>query len=241
MLSKSTKSLGQLLAAIVATFAIIVAAMVTLTGPATAGANVSADNSHSHMMHKKKANKAKKGKISKQALRVKMRELWDEHMEWTYAAVAAFAADSAGLNDTIARLLKNQEDIGNAIKPFYGEAAGNQLTALLKEHIQDAVPVLVAAKAGNTNDLNAAIATWYSNAEQIGNFLADANRKLPRKAAVSMMRMHITQTVSYAADLLAGNYAKSIATYGEALAHMRMMSDELTNALIKQFPKKFKK
>ena len=53
--------------------------------------------------------------------------------------------------------------------------------------------------------------------------------------------MHITQTVSYAADQLAGNYAKSITTYDEALAHMRMMSDDLTNALVKQFPKKFKK
>jgi len=234
------KRLMRALAALVAAFALVLSASVTLAGPASASANVSVDNGHVHKMKKNKKVKKSK-KISEQAVRVKLRELWDEHMEWTYAVVAAFAAGSPSLNASIDRLLQNQVDIGNAIKPFYGEAAGNELTRLLKEHITDAVPVLTSAKAGDTNALNAAVATWYANAEVVGNFLADANPKLNRKAAVDMMRMHITQTVSYAADQLQGNYAKSIATYGEAEAHMRMMSDAITKALVKQFPKKFKK
>ena len=48
------------------------------------------------------------------------------------------------------RLLKNQVDIGNAIKPFYGNVAGDKLTSLLKDHIMGAVDLLKAAKAGNT-------------------------------------------------------------------------------------------
>lgn len=39
-----------------------------------------------------------------------------------------------------------QTDIGNAIKPFYGDEAGNKLAALLHEHIVGAANVLAAAK-----------------------------------------------------------------------------------------------
>lgn len=249
-----TSQSGNRLTALVVSMMVAVAASVALIGPATAHQNgPTAEGHRNHdraqmaMGHHsaasgKRVHKAKRAhRVSRSALTAKMRILWAEHMEWTYAVVAAFASGSAGLDATVDRLLANQEDIGNAIKPFYGAAAGDRLTALLKEHITDAVPVLSAARAGDTAALNQAVATWYANAETIGNFLADANPRLNRAAAVDMMRMHITQTVSYAADQLTGDYSRSITKYEEAEHHMRMMSDALVRALAKQFPKRFKR
>lgn len=174
------------------------------------------------------------------SLRLAMRGLWAQHMEWTYAAIAAFVDGSAGFDATVARLLQNQAHIGDAIKPFYGKAAGNTLTALLTEHITDAVPVLTAAKAGDTTALNAAVADWYDNADRIAAFLSKANPKSWKaKEMRSMMRMHITQTVAYASDMLSGDRAKAIRDYEVAEHHMQEMADMLTDGLIAQFPKKF--
>jgi hypothetical protein len=185
-----------------------------------------------------------KGKISKKAaakqrdLYLAMRDLWSQHMEWTYAAVTAFVSDSPGFDASVDRLLRNQKDIGNAIKPFYGKAAGNELTKLLTEHIQLAVPVLVAAKKGDSDALDTAVADWYANARQVGSFLAKANPAW--KGARKMLKVHVTQTVAYASDQLQGDYAKSIADYDEAEEHMLMLADQLSAGIIEEFPGRFR-
>ncbi|MBS1838071.1 MAG: hypothetical protein JST64_10295 [Actinobacteria bacterium] len=168
-----------------------------------------------------------------------MRTLWDQHMQWTYDAIVAFASGSPGLDATIGRLLQNQVDIGNAVVPFYGKAAAQQLTDLLQTHIKEAVPVLQAAKAGDKAALDAAVTAWYANAAEIGQFLAKANPNWARADMPEMMKTHITQTIGYATDVLTGDYAKAIADYDQAQAHMDQMADMLSAGLVAQFPRKF--
>jgi hypothetical protein len=51
------------------------------------------------------------------ALRQDMRKLWEDHVIWTRLAVISLRTDSPDTQATVGRLLKNQTDIGNAIKP----------------------------------------------------------------------------------------------------------------------------
>jgi hypothetical protein len=174
------------------------------------------------------------------ALYTTMSHLWAQHMEWTYATVVAFAQGSPALTPSLNRILQNQTDIGDAVKPFYGDKAGDQLAALLTQHINDAVPVLTAAKAGDSAALKTAVAAWYANAKEIGDFLAAANPHWKKADMEDMMQTHITQTIAYASDALGGDYAKAIADYGTAEQHMQEMSDMLSAGLIQQFPKQFR-
>lgn len=175
------------------------------------------------------------------ALAETMRTLWEQHMEWTYATVNDFFHDQAALTPTLDRLLQNQRDIGAAIVPYYGQAAGTQLTNLLLTHIEDAVPVLKAVQANNAAQLATANAAWYANAKQIADFLSAANpTNWPKSATEPMMQTHITQTITYSVDLLKGDYAQSIIDYGLAESHMNMMADTLTEGIVSQFPNSFR-
>jgi hypothetical protein len=194
---------------------------------------------HSHSKTVSKDSEA--SSIAKQiALYQAMDALWADHMQYTYDTVNAFFTNEAELQPTLDRLLQNQADIGNAIKPYYGEEAGDALTDLLTTHIKDAVPVLTAAKNGNQAALDKGLNEWFANANDIANFLSTANPdNWPTSATEPMMKGHIEQTTAYATDLLKGNYAKSIKTYDEAKAHMLMLADTLASGIINQFPDKF--
>ena len=170
-----------------------------------------------------------------------MRKLWEDHITWTRLAIVSFAGGLPDLAATEQRLLRNQQDIGDAIKPYYGAAAGTRLTKLLREHILGAVAVLTAAKAGDQAQLQQASAAWYANANQIADFLHSANpRNWPRAAMRSMMKTHLDQTLREATDRLTGDFAADIRDYDAVHRHILAMADELSAGIMRQFPRRFR-
>ena len=84
--------------------------------------------------------------VSRQVFHDRMRQLWSDHIVYTRSFIVSA---SAGLPDTaevLQRLLRNQDELGEAIRPYYGDAASTQLASLLRSHIQHAGKALVAAK-----------------------------------------------------------------------------------------------
>jgi len=131
--------------------------------------------------------------------------------------------------------------MGNAIKPFYGEEAGNKLTALLKEHIMGAVDVLKAAKAGDKAQLDAASQKWYANADEIALFLSTANPKnWLAETMKSEMKKHLDLTLSEASNRLSGKFADDISDYDKIEDHILHLADTLSSGIENQFPDKFK-
>jgi hypothetical protein len=172
-----------------------------------------------------------------------MRKLWEDHIVWTRQFIVSAATQEDNLPDigpTVDRLLANQTDIGNAIKPFYGEAAGDALTVLLREHILTAADIVAAAKAGDTAAVEAAVAAWYANADEIATFLSEANPKhWPLDAMKAHMQSHLDLTLEEAVARLEGRYADDIAAYDKVHADILEMADMLSAGIIAQFPGKF--
>lgn len=181
-------------------------------------------------------------KDSRLAFHDAMRKLWEDHITWTRLYIVSAAADLPDKDLTAQRLLQNQTDIGDAIKPFYGDAAGDQLTELLEEHILVAVEVIDAAKNGDDVAFQDALDRWYVNGDEIGAFLNAANPKFwPLDEMQAMMKSHLDLTLKEASARLNGDFAGDIAAYEEVHADILEMADMLSSGIIQQFPQKFRR
>jgi hypothetical protein len=176
---------------------------------------------------------------SGQSLKLAMRKLWEDHITWTRVFIISALADLPDKAAATDRLLQNQVDIGNAIKPFYGDAAGTKLTGLLKDHIVIAADIVAAAKGGDTEKLNASKAKWTANADEIASFLSAANPKnWPAPEMKAMMRDHLAATTAELEARLNKDWAADVKAYDRVHDQIVSMSDALSDGIIKQFPAK---
>ncbi len=232
--AKVYRPLPLTLAAAVALLAALVAVAVSGGHPAQA---------HSAVGHGVKATAAGKGTITKAelALRNEMRRLWEDHVTWTRLAIISLTTDSADTEATVGRLLANQTDIGNAIKPFYGTTAGNRLTELLRGHILIAADLVRTAKAGDEAKLADAQARWQANAHDVATFLNSANPRYWKLGALdSMLGEHVRLTTEEAVARLQGDWVADVAAYDRIHHHALQMADTLSQGIVKQFPRRFR-
>ncbi|MFL6768955.1 MAG: hypothetical protein ACJ8FH_04215 [Sphingomicrobium sp.] len=171
--------------------------------------------------------------------RAAMRKLWEDHITWTRVYIIDALAGLPDADAAAARLLRNQDDIGAAIVPYYGAAAGQQLTALLKDHIMIATEVLKAAKAGDNARVAAQQARWSANADQIAAFLSSANPNWRRATVRDMLQKHLDFTTTEVVSRLKSDWAADIAAYDANHDHMLMFSDALVDGIARQFPDRF--
>jgi hypothetical protein len=174
------------------------------------------------------------------ALHDGMRRLWEDHITWTRLAIISLTTDAPDTQATVARLLRNQTDIGNAVKPYYGNAAGNELTKQLRRHILIAAEVVAAAKAGDKAKLADAQARWAKNGEDIATVLHSVNpRYWPLPVLKAELRTHLKLTTDEVVARLQQKWGADVAAYDRVHRHALHLSDLLSEGLVKQFPSRF--
>jgi predicted component of type VI protein secretion system len=204
---------------------------------------LAASSPHDAAAHEDASHKTTAATITKKelALRQDMRKLWEDHVTWTRLAVISLTTDTPDTRAAVGRLLRNQTDIGNAIKPYYGAAAGRQLTAFLREHILIAADLIAVARKGDQASVATQQARWTANADQIATLLSKANPRSwklgPMKA---MMRDHLRLTTNEVVARLQGTWAADVRAYDRIHLQILHMSDMLSDGLVEQFPNRFR-
>ncbi|WP_239714051.1 glycosyltransferase [Paenibacillus sp. 19GGS1-52] len=169
-----------------------------------------------------------------------LRKLWIDHVTWTRMYAVSALAGLEDQKQVLARLLRNQQDIGNAIKPYYGEAAGNKLAELLREHILLAGKIVEAVKTGNQADVEKYNKEWYRNADDIAMFLSKANPNWSYKELQAMLYKHLQLLTDDLTARVKKDYDAENIAFDKGEEHMIRFADTLTQGIIKQFPERFK-
>jgi hypothetical protein len=171
-----------------------------------------------------------------------MRKLWEDHITWTRLYIVAAAASLPEKDATAERLLRNQTEIGNAIRPFYGPQAGESLTGLLKGHIVIATQIIEAAMKGEKPSQEDAARRWGVNADSIAALLSGANAEnWPLAEMKQMLHSHLDLTTEEVVAQLQKDWTGSIAAYDKVREQALKMADQLSTGIMRQFPEKFVK
>lgn len=219
-----------------------IAVVLGITLAATSIAGVGASAVAAAETHEPSASAAD-APLTRAAFHDAMRKLWEDHITWTRLYIVSAATGSEDLPDigpTTDRLLANQADIGDAIRPFFGDPAGDQLTELLREHILTAAEVIAAARAGDGDTQADALERWYANGDEVAVFLSAAiPEQWPLDEMKAHMRSHLDLTLAEAVARLEGRHADEVAAYDAVHADILAMADMLSDGIIAAFPDAF--
>lgn len=171
-------------------------------------------------------------------LRTSLRKLWADHIFWTREFITSAAANTPNTTEITNRLMKNQEDIGNAVAAYYGVDAGSQLTNLLKQHIALVAELVNALKARNNAAVQNAQNRANANADAIATFLSSANPNWTQSEMSAMLREHVRILNDEANAQMQRNYAQSISLFDQAFDQAMEMADKLADGIIRQYPEK---
>ncbi len=183
----------------------------------------------------------KQPKIDSQVFRNDMRKFWEDHSELTRSFIISTLADLPDQSETAQQLIQNQNEIGAVIKPFYGDAVGDQLAALLKEHALIGAAMLQALRKADAAAFEESVARWYANADDIAQFLHDTNpENWPLRKTKPMLREYLDLTLEEALACWNGDYVRDIAAYDKVQDHTLEIADMLSEGIINKFRVRFK-
>jgi hypothetical protein len=171
-------------------------------------------------------------------LKMDERKLWIDHVSWTRTFIVSDLASLPDKDVILQRLLKNQDDIGASIKPYYGEEAGTKLSKLLREHIVIAGQVVDSAKSNKKADLDKYNKLWYKNADDIADFLSSANPNWSNSELKDMLHKHLEFVTNQAVARINKNWKADVDAYDKGEDHIIKFADVLSDGIVKQFPEK---
>ncbi len=171
-------------------------------------------------------------------LRLAVRGLFEDRVVWTRAYLIESIEGLPGRESAAARLLKNGDDFGAAIAPFYGDAAGSQLSGLMNAAVGHAADAVDAAMVGDMTGFEAARDEWYGAADDVAAFLASANPAWVEADVASLLRSCIDDAVAEAVGRMNGDYEAELEAFEGHKATSLTVADALASGIAQQFPSK---
>lgn len=170
-----------------------------------------------------------------------LRDLWLGHVFWVRNVVdARFEGNANEAKAAEQQVVVNARAIADAIEPFYGRAASDQLFGLLAGHWGAISEYLDATRADSKAGQDAAFKKLLANADQIAVFLSGANPFLPVDTLRGLLTGHGAHHVQQIQQFKAGQYDQEAKTWSAMKDHMYVIADALAGGIAKQFPEKFR-
>ena len=169
-------------------------------------------------------------------LKSQMRRLWGEHVAWIRMTISSLVLDLPDASFVVARLLKTATDMGDSLRPFYGNQVGDAYGQLLKEHITLAGDLIKASKEGNKERAEKIERSWYRNGDEISVFLNGINPYISLPGFKKMFREHLDMSKHEVVSMMNKDFGTDVAISDMMLTEGLEMADVISGAIIQQYP-----
>ncbi|MBF0217633.1 MAG: hypothetical protein HQL30_11655 [Candidatus Omnitrophica bacterium] len=172
-------------------------------------------------------------------LRAEIRGLFEARTRLMRSYIVSAMNDTKEAAAEKDELIRNANDLGGSIQPYYGYLAKNIMAGLLKKDVVITGDVIRAARSKKAKDIDRAKKKWYANAYLLAGFFALA-RNQSMGDLTDMLYKHLDLTWGEIQAIVDKDEAKSLEYFGEDSSHMVMFSEVLADGIVRQFPEKFK-
>jgi hypothetical protein len=171
------------------------------------------------------------------ALNVAMRE----HVYLAAAATgAALGGREAEFKAAAGALDANSVAIAQAIGSVYGKDAEAAFLPLWRRHIGFVVDYTVGAATSDKGKQDRAVSELVAYTQDFGAFLSAANPNLPKTVVADLVKHHVVTLKEVIDAQAAKDPARAYTAVRTAAGHMQQIADPLAEAIVKQFPDRYR-
>jgi hypothetical protein len=214
--------------------AMVVAGLVAGCGQSMAGSS-RADAGHGMAM----TTPSSAGKAA--GLRASLNTLLQEHVYLAAAATgAALDGREAEFKAAAGALDENSLAIAKAVGSVYGAEAEQAFLPLWRRHIGFAVDYTVGVATRDRAKQDQAVQDLIGYTNDLGAFLAAASPGLPKPVVADLVKHHVVTLKSVIDAQATRDPARAYAALRAAAGHMQQIADPLADAIVAQFPDRFR-
>lgn len=168
--------------------------------------------------------------------RITLASLFDTHATYTVFVILGVVNGLADVATNTKRLLENQVEIGDSMKPYIGEEGGRLLTKALTEHIQLAASVITTATAAAEGRADAAALieakkkALFLNSDKVASLISGVTT-LPLEDSKQMWRIHNELVIKMTEAQLTKNYEAFVSRYDAYKREIFAMVNAIYEAL----------
>jgi len=164
--------------------------------------------------------------------------LWCKTVDYTRNAIISILGGLDDIDAVAAKLMSLQEDIGNAVKPYYGNEAADAVTTLLKQYVTILVDIIKNIKDGkSTEQLETSLQT---NVDAIATFLDSADPdNWPKDVVLGLLKKHIECTLKIARARFTKDWPADFVAYEECKANIEQLAYAMACGIVYKFPEMF--
>ena len=175
------------------------------------------------------------------ALRTGLNNLLREHVYLAGAATgAALAGRETEFKAAATALDANSVAVAAAIGSVYGAGAEQAFLPLWRRHIGFVVDYTGGVAANDRGKQDKAVNDLVGYTQDFGAFLQSANPNLPKAVVADLVKHHVVTLKAVIDAQATKDPVKAYTAIRAAAEHMQMIADPLAEAIVKQFPDRFR-